>query len=338
MFDLAIICYLFLGGAGAGACLVASCLTLGVPGDVVERRPDGPYRPLLSSSFGLAALLLALGIVFLVVDLGRFDRLLHLVLYPALTHIAIGSYALLTTFACAVVLALRWGGMIFFRRVWIVRGLCAAGIGSSAVAMLYTGLLLGGLGSVALWSGPWLPALFACSSASCGIALVVLGAVFSGAAGEFTVVLRRLLVCDAAIIAIEVACAAGLALAAFAGVPGKEALALLASVSADPSIVEGGQAAALLAARGMNATEQAGALGAAMLLAGEYAWAFWIVFAGAGIVVPFAVDVALARARESSRAVALRAASVAALCVLAGGFALRFCLVEAGALPSLGMM
>ncbi len=339
MFDLAIICYLFLGGAGAGACLVAACLTLGVPGHVIGRQPNCPYRPLFASSFGLAALALALGIVFLIVDLGRFDRVLFLVLHPTATHIAVGSYALLVAFACSCVLALRWGGMIPLRRVWLVRGICVVGIAACVVVMLYTGLLLGGMESVSLWSGPWVPLLFVCSSASCGIALVVLGAVFSGAARDFSVVLRRLLACDAVLLAAEAACAVGLVIATLQGVSLGDALAAMqAGPAFEYSIFSVDRAVDFVFFDGLNATGRAGVLAAATLVGGTASWLFWIGFVGVGLVVPFVADIVLVRKGHSVQFGTLRAASVIALCVLVGGFALRFCLVQAGMQPALGIL
>ena len=68
-------------------------------------------------------------------------------------------------------------------------------------------------------------------------------------------------------------------------------------------------------------------------MAGEAAWLFWGGFVLAGLAVPFALDVALARLRRPRPVIAL----VTAACVLAGGLIMRYCVVEAGMHPLLAM-
>ncbi len=88
-----IVCYLFLGGTGAGACLVLAALGLLAPGELVAvrgaggdgagRRPAGAhavlrppaaYRRLLAPGYRAAPVALALGMVCLLADVGRADR------------------------------------------------------------------------------------------------------------------------------------------------------------------------------------------------------------------------------------------------------------------------
>ena len=79
-----VVCYLFLGGTGAGLCLVLSVLGLLVPRSClstppgVHLHPSAAYRKLLGSGLVAAFVLLALGIVCLVADLGNAERMILL--------------------------------------------------------------------------------------------------------------------------------------------------------------------------------------------------------------------------------------------------------------------
>ena len=312
-----IVCYLFLGGTGAGACLVLAALGLLAPGELVAvrgaggdgagRRPAGAhavlrppaaYRRLLAPGYRAAPVALALGMVCLLADVGRADRLLLLLTSPALSHVAVGAWSLAVCAVLAVLAALAWDGLVRRWRFAAVQVLQAALALAALAVMLYTGLLLQSLSAVPLWATPWLPVLFTLSSLSCGSALVLAAAQLTGAASAFATVLGRLAVVDAVVIVLEAA-----ALAVFAGtaLAGRTAEALAASAEA--------------------------------LVAGEAAWLFWGGLVLAGLAVPFALDVILARLRRPRPAIAL----VAAACVLAGGLAMRYCVVEAGMHPLLAM-
>ena len=306
-----VVCYLFLGGTGAGLCLVLSVLGLLVPRSClstppgVHLHPSAAYRKLLGSGLVAAFVLLALGIVCLVADLGNAERMILLLVHPTASYLAVGSWALAACLALAAALGLAWLGVgvwnvALVRVVHVVAGL------ASLVVMVYTGLLLQSLGAVPLWATPWLPALFVLSSLSCGMALVLAAAQLTGAASAFATVLGRLAAVDAAVVVLE-----ALVLAAFVGTA-------LAGIGGDFLV---------------DRTAEALAASAEALVAGEAAWLFWGGFVLAGLAVPFALDVALARLRRPRPALAL----VAAACVLAGGLAMRYCVVEAGMHPLLAM-
>ena len=320
-----IVCYLFLGGTGAGACLVLAALGLLAPGELVAvrgaggdgagRRPAGAhavlrppaaYRRLLAPGYRAALVALALGMVCLLADVGRADRLLLLLTSPALSHVAVGAWSLAVCAVLAVLAALAWDGLVRRWRFAAVQVLQAALALAALAVMLYTGLLLQSLSAVPLWATPWLPVLFTLSSLSCGSALVLAAAQLPGAPSAFATGLRRLAVVDAVVIVLEAA-----ALAVFAGTA-------LAGVGGD--FVVGRTAEALAAS-------------AEALVAGEAAWLCWGGLVLAGLAVPFALDVILARLRRPRPAIAL----VAAACVLAGGLAMRYCVVEAGMHPLLAM-
>lgn len=304
--------YLFLGGAGAGAIVVASVLDLalvrapfGTDARVsVDEAPPCERVAAFALLAGFAAL--ALGVLCLLFDLGRIDRVLDLFLRPSPTYLTVGSFALAVLAACGAFLTLvRLAYLPSVPRAAAV-AVEAVAVAVGLVVMVYTGLLLQGLGAVALWRSPFVPVLFTLSSLSCGSALVLAAAQLTGAASAFATVLGRLAVVDAVVIVLEAA-----ALAVFAGTA-------LAGVGGD--FVVGRTAEALAAS-------------AEALVAGEAAWLFWGGLVLAGLAVPFALDVILARLRRPRPAIAL----VAAACVLAGGLAMRYCVVEAGMHPLLAM-
>lgn len=323
MFGTAIVGYLFLGGAGAGACAVLAVLALLVPRDrlaVVRidaagaRRPGVRiplvYRRLMVPGYAVALVALVVAVALLLVDLGRADRLL-LLLQPKATYLSMGAYALGLCVVLAAAMALAWLGVVRLARVELLRVLSAALGLVALVVMTYTGLLLGGVAAVPLWATLWLPVLFVLSALSCGLALVTGAAYVSGAAQVFTAPVRALVRADVAVVVLE-------ALAAFAVV---------------------GWPLAAAGEAGADATQMALLASAQQLAMGSLASVFWLGFVGCGPVAPVVVDVA---ALLVDRAAPLRKASLARLLVgllacagvLAGGLALRWCLVEAGVHPA----
>ncbi|WP_080799217.1 NrfD/PsrC family molybdoenzyme membrane anchor subunit [Arabiibacter massiliensis] len=302
--------YLFLGGAGAGACLVLAAMGLFVPraaafapvGARERLRPSPAHRRLLAPGFAAALVALAGGVACLVADVGSIDRAVLLFAQPAWTHLAVGAWSLAACLALGCALGLAWAGAGSWSVVTF-RVLCAVEAAAALVAMAYTGLLLQSLAAVPLWTPLLVPVLFVLSAASCGIALVLGSAQLSGAAMVFRSTMRRLVAVDAGIVVVEALVAAAFVLAARAGsgFPADTPSAFAASASA------------------------------ATLVSGELAWLFWGGFAAAGLAVPFALDVLLARARRPMPGIALAAAA----CVLVGGLIMRYCVVEAGMRPLL---
>lgn len=302
--------YLFLGGSGAGACLVLAVLGLLVPRDLVTERagvrlrPTAPYRKLLGCGFAAAFVLLALGVVCLLADLGNAERVILLLVHPMATHLVIGSWALAACLVFAAALGLAWLGF----GTWgfaLLRVIEALAVLAAFAVMVYTGLLLQSLGAVPLWATPWLPALFAASSLSCGIACVLGVSQLTGAARAFGAVLRRLAAADAVVVVIEAA-----VLAAF-----------LYAVS-------------MTGTSASNGTEIAAAQSVRDLLEGDNAWLFWSCFVVLGLAVPLVLDVVLAK-----RCSAMPGATMlAAACVLTGGFVMRYCVAAAGVHPVLSSM
>ncbi|QOS69034.1 polysulfide reductase NrfD [Eggerthella guodeyinii] len=299
MFSVLAVGYLFLGGAGAGAIVVASILDLAwvkAPFGAASRISIGEATPLERvAAFGLLAgfAALALGVLCLLFDLGRIDRVVVLLLRPSPTFLTVGTYALAALAACAAFLAaVRFAYLPGVPR-GAVRAVEAVAAVVGVVVMLYTGLLLQSMGAVALWRSPLVPALFVLSSLSCGIAVLLLAAFFApadAAVARFAHALARI---DAAVIALEAV------------------------------------AAALLVALALGGDHPTAAASAQRLTSGDLAAWWWVGFALCGLVVPLVAEVAFAARRASGRT--LRTAlAVAAVLVLVGGFSMRAALADAG--------
>ena len=217
MFSVLAVGYLFLGGAGAGAIAVASILDLAwvkAPFGHASRIGIGEATPLertvavgMLAGFGA----LALGMLFLLFDLGRIDRVTSLLLRPSLSFLTVGTYTLAGLAACAALLvAVRFAYLPSVPR-GAVRAVEAAAAVVAVVVMLYTGLLLQNTGAVALWSSPLVPVLFLLSSLSCGIAALLLAAYFAPADAGIAWLFRTLARADAVIVVLEAASAQRLA-------------------------------------------------------------------------------------------------------------------------------
>lgn len=301
MFGELVVCYLFLGGAGAGACLVLSIMGVLVPRDLFlksfERSiiASWEYRKLFGFGFAFALVAFVAGILCLFADLGRADRVLLLLSSPRAVHITIGAYALIFCVLGATLQALIWTRMMQGVNVFFLRLLCVLTAVLSLIVMAYTGLLLQSLRSVPLWHNIWLPMLFILSSLSCGMGLVMGASLLAGLGSVFGSVLRRVAFFDGLVIALE-----GLSAVAF----------LLTTFS--------------------SASETAFLSGKELAL-GSNAGLFWAGFVLLGLVVPLALDYQL-YSRQPIRP-SLGLASVA--CVLTGGFVMRYCLVQAGVHPGI---
>lgn len=296
MFSMLVTCYLFLGGAGAGALVVLSMLECAnarrrwagfpiVP-TRVERAlvfPDEFFARAWPACF----VILAVGLVCLVADLGRPDRLLVAFASPSPTALSIGTYALAASLACAC-------GFALFELLDGLRGspaaIFAAGAASAVaglVAMVYTGVLLQSLASVLFWQTPLLPVLFVLSSLSCGIACVFAAAAFVETRRPFTRPLVRLAHADGTLIVIEVVC-----LAAY----------VLVAMTSDGTM-----------------------LAAQAFVNGDLSGLFWLGLMVCGLGVPFVLECFLTHG--NSRVQLLWIAG----CLLAGGFVLRMLFVGASA-------
>ncbi|MEG2532484.1 MAG: NrfD/PsrC family molybdoenzyme membrane anchor subunit [Gordonibacter sp.] len=219
MLSTLVIGYLFFGGLGSGTCLVLSCLALksiaGIP-----RRANGALvafeanRLLFGCGFAASFVALALGAVCLVLDLGRFEAIVHLLLNPAPTYISVGAYALSALLLAVGALSAAW---LFHAPLpaLALRILSVLAIVIAAIVMLYTGLLLMGTEGVRLWNTALVPCLFVLSSTSSGIALLVLTAFIFGTIQPYRSFFLTLAKVDALLIAVELAVLAAFVVLSF---------------------------------------------------------------------------------------------------------------------------
>lgn len=284
MFNALTICYLFLGGTGAGALAVLCMLECA---RVMRWRALAMPEEFFARAWPVCTVTLAVGVLCLFVDLGRPDRLVHLLTSPEPSAMAVGSFAL----AAALVLAATFSAFALFDGVRLSRMavvcLAAAGIAAAGATTAYTGVLLESLASVLLWRTPLVPTLFVLSSASCGIAVAFLAASFVETRHPYRGPLVWLSRVDGGLVLVEAGCLAAFVLLAFAG--------------------------------------EGTAAGARALVAGELAPVFWGVLAVCGLAVPLVLERFLTHGNSRTQLL-----WIAAL-LLVGGFALRWCIVGAGA-------
>lgn len=302
-----VVAYLFLGGAGAGACFVASLLSLRSPRGAVRNAEFAPYYGrFYVAAYSCAVACLLVGAACLSFDLGRFDALVVLLFSPRISYIAVGSLAVLACFALSLALVLAWLRIGWRgasdRRLRAVFATQVAALLTSFCVMAYTGLLLQSIGSVPLWNSPLVPVLFVASSASCGFALAVLSAHVANVARPFDRALSIIAKCDAALIAVEVACLVALTVSAL-------------------HVDAASQTQAMLLASAEN------------LVLGDFAPAFWLGLIAVGLVAPLLFDILWAKSGHSPRF-----ALATCACVLVGGIVLRVCLVGAGAHPEISTL
>lgn len=157
-------------------------------------------------SWPLCAVCIAVGILCLLSDLGRPDRLMNLIFSPEWSAVTVGAYALALSLFCAVVFSAV--SLLDTSRIAspLMVVLSLVGITSGVVAVTYTGVLLQGLSSVLFWQTPLLPLVFTLSSLSCGIALVFLGASFVETRHPFVRPLVWLARVDGILIILEFVC------------------------------------------------------------------------------------------------------------------------------------
>lgn len=173
--------YLFLGGMGAGAFIMAAVLFL-----IDQTR----HRLIVCVSMWAALLSLAGGLLLLLTELITPTR--GLLMWQSFGHFtswmtygAWGAFAAMAVFAVSALLATRPVG-VWLAKKWawfgksgmaLRRVLAGIGIVLAAFVAVYTGMLLMTAESVPLWDTPLLPALFTVSAFDTGVALVELVAV-----------------------------------------------------------------------------------------------------------------------------------------------------------------
>lgn len=293
--------YLFLGGMGAGAFIMAAVLFL------IDKTK---HRLVVCVSMWAAFISLAVGLVLLLTEL--ISPVRGVMMWSAFSHFtswmtygAWGAFGALAVFALSALLAMRpVGNWLAKHWKWFkshgmnLRAVLAwMGIVLGAFVAVYTGMLLMTAGGVPLWDSPLLPALFTVSAFDTGVALVEVIAVILSKkdplAHRAAMLMERIVV---ALVVIEVA-----VLAAF----------LWAMLSSDSATAWG--AAAVSSAQ--------------LLTSGGLSTVFWWMVVACGLVVPLVMALCgLALHKKETRPLM----AIGAAGALIGGCELRFLILAAG--------
>ena len=299
VWDSLIAGYLFLAGLGAGAFI------LGALASLTSKDADPAKLKLTAFIVGPAAV--AIGTLLLVVDAkaGFADPMRFFLLVSNLQSVMSWGVVILCLFLVASVIDL----VILIVKKTTPKALDIIGAVLAICVATYTGVLLGDAGlAFPLWNIVVLPVLFVVSALSTGFAIV-------------TFVTH--LVAEPELSAVQFLGKTELALPAIEAVLIVVLLAITATAS-------GSQAAA-------------GAASVAALTTGAYAPAFWIGLVVIGLAAPFILELLAKKKRRPATSEAdgesIRlqgfahwAPLAACICVLIGGFMLRYLIVMA-ALP-----
>ncbi len=273
--------YLFLAGLGAGSYVLGvAAQFVGAEWDVVAK-----------AGVTLGGPTVALSSLFLLWDLGHPLRFSRAGLRPRTSWISRGVYILsLFILVSLVHLPLVWleASLTVQKVLGVIGGLLAV------LTMVYTGLLLGAVQTIRLWSSPALPLLFLVSALSTGfMAVSLVLAVYMVVTGDAAAGEASILRTDTALIALEavvVFCYLYLVRSTLAG-----------KASADA------------------------------LVRGDLAPLFWGGFIVLGLVIPFVLElVLLGPLGDASGTARLAAAAAAVGPGLLGGYVLRHLVVAGG--------
>lgn len=293
--------YLFLGGMGAGAFVMAAVLYLIDP---------QKHRKIICVSMWAAFASLAVGLLLLLAELISPGR--GLLMWQSFSHFtswmtygAWGAFLAMVVFVASALLATqKFGKWLAERWEWYAqdglklrRGLAWAGIVLGVFVAVYTGMLLMSSNGVPLWDTLLLPLLFTVSAFDTGVALVEVVAVCLSkkdplapkAAGLLEKIVIVLVVLELAVLAV-----------------------FLGSMAAGDQTSAWGSAAAA---------------SAQMLVSGGLAVPFWVMIVAIGLLLPLAMAIIgkIGKVKENRPFMA-----VGAIGALIGGCELRFLILAAG--------
>lgn len=310
--------YLFLGGMGAGAFIMAAVLFL------IDRTK---HRLVVCVSMWAAFASLAVGLMLLLSELITPVR--GMLMWQSfsnfaswMTYGAWGAFGALAVFALSALLAMRpvgnwlakkwkWFGKTASQEgdaaksaretapngVQLRRVLAVIGIALGAFVAVYTGMLLMTAGGVPLWDSPLLPCLFTVSAFDTGVALVEVVAVLLAKkdplAHRAAMLMERIVV---VLVVLEVA-----VLAVFLG--------------------------SLLGADSATASGATGAASAELLTTGGLSTVFWGMVVACGLALPLVMALlGLALSKRDTKPLM----ALGAIGALIGGCELRFLILAAG--------
>jgi len=172
MYSLYIVWYIFLAGMGSGAYAIASLF--GFAGRFSGRRHIQEYGRLAEGGFILGPILVVIGTVFLLFDLGSPEKAYLALLSPHITVLSVGVwFIVLFSVASGALLLNRLRPQTPFPRIAETALQVLAFLLSIGV-MTYTGVFLASMQSVPFHHNWLLVALFVLSSLSTGAATIAL--------------------------------------------------------------------------------------------------------------------------------------------------------------------
>ena len=291
--------YLFLGGMGAGAFIMAAVLYL-----IDQER----HAKIVCASMWASAICLGVGLLLLLSELTQPVR--GLMMWQSFSHFtswmtygAWGAFGAIAVFGLSAVLAVGEVGRRLSRNAkqarLLVRArkvLAVVGIALGLFVAVYTGMLLMMAPGVPLWNTPLLPCLFAVSGVDTGVALVEVVAV--ALAKKDQLASRASMLMEVIVVAlVTLEC-----------------------------IVLGVLLLPLLGGEG-SATAATAAQSAQLLATGSLAPLFWGLVVGCGLSLPLVVSL-MGLLKHKGGANGLMALGAAG--ALVGGCALRFLILAAG--------
>jgi len=277
--------YLFLGGAAGGAFLV---------GGIQDLRGKGKKVAEFAGFTSLAAIVL--GLVFLILDLGRPEAAINAFNQPTVSVMAFGTWIISIFAVISLVYTsfffgkFPWSRSVNARKVFAVLGMIFG-----LITMYYTGLLLGVILARPLWSQALIPVLFTVSGASTGIALVEIAPKIVATRNhpELEGETKGLESADALLMGLETFIVISL-------------LYVL-----------------------LNSTSAASAA-ASTWLTGSLSLDFWAGFVAIGLAIPLLLYAGVLTAWKHRATPSALATALAGILVLAGGFVLRYIVLGAG--------
>jgi len=311
--------YLFLGGLVAGMMVLAGMAMLRIARGDDPRSFFSLHTPLL----GFVLINLGMGALLLDLTHKLYVWRVFLTFEPT-SPMSWGSWVLIVVYGVLLASALirlpdawPWAGRRFpilqtwsgalLARSWLVAALAWANIVLGVALGIYTGILLNTMVARPLWNSAILGPLFLFSGLSAGAAMVHLAAVVRGERSAPQGMVGGAL--------------AALCQPLGAAAPGKRTVDSL--IRADVAFLAIELVLIGLLLVNLYTSSASHAAAAALIVSGRWAWAFWGVIVGLGILVPLALQGLELKHRIPHTV-------VPALLVLAGGFVLRWVMVNAG--------
>jgi len=158
--------YLFVGGMAGGAYMVAS---------LADLFGKGKYKVLSKSGTYISLISILVGLVLLVLDLGRFDvdplGVLNAYINLPTSIMSVGTWIVTGFMIVSLITSVLW----FFQGSGLVRKILEiAGLVLGCSTAAYTGLLLAFARGRPFWASPYLPVTFIVSGTLTGLVLALL--------------------------------------------------------------------------------------------------------------------------------------------------------------------